>query len=139
MSVSLDTEKCCGIFLSSDRENLLSNIFVSMSRQCQKLQLLIDHMAVSLKNKFACATVCICVGWFFVAVASSGGSSVRCHNYNEVRCSRALILLAFSSSSPCACCTPKRGTHTHTHTLYLPLSLSRTHICTCHARIVIKC
>lgn len=106
-----------------------------MSRQCQKLQLLIDHMAVSLKNKFACATVCICecvcVGWFFVAVASSGSSSsssVRCHNYNEVRCSRALILLAFSSSSPCACCTPKRGTHTHTHSFSFSLSLSYTHL-----------
>lgn len=95
MSVSLDTENCGGIFLSSDRENLLSNIFVSMSRQCQKLQLLIDHMAVSLKNKFACATVCICVcvcvlaGFLWQLQAAAAAATAACAAIIIMKCAAA--------------------------------------------------
>lgn len=94
MSVSLDTEKCCGIFLGSDRENLLSNIFVSMSRQCQKLQLLIDHMAVSLKNKFACATVCICecvcvLAGFLWQLQAAAAAAAACAAIIIMKCAAA--------------------------------------------------
>lgn len=98
------TLKSAAGFSSSDRENLLSNILVSMSRQCQKLQLLIDHMAVCLKNKFACASVCLCVlaGFLWqLQLASSISSSVRCHNYNEVLQQRVDFALFFFVFSMC--------------------------------------